>query len=192
MTIQAYLVDLDGTLVDTEIANAKAYSAALKEYGVDVEFNYLLQESKGRNWRQFLPKILAEHAATSVDPEKIADRKKILYQSSLNHSEVNVALVKLLAASKNLLKICLVTTASSENAHAVLKHHNLTDLFNLIITGDDVLKHKPDPAAYLLALEKLNFGPEECLAFEDSPIGVKSATSAGIQVIGISLPRFLQ
>jgi len=192
MTIRAYLVDLDGTLVDTEIANAKAYSAALAECGIEVDFDYLLKESKGKNWRQFLPKILAEHTHADLDPEKIANRKKFLYKSSLNHSAVNQALVELLDSSKNVLKLCLVTTASSENAHAVLKHHNLTGLFSLIITGDDVLKHKPDPEAYLLALSKLNLRPDECLAFEDSPIGMKSARSAGIQAIGISLPRFLQ
>ena len=77
----------------------------------------------------------------------------------------------------------LVTTASEANVRLVLDRYNLAGLFDVIVTGDDVIHHKPDPEAYQLALARLNTNAAECLAFEDSDVGRLSAQAAGIAVV---------
>lgn len=57
--------------------------------------------------------------------------------------------------------------------------------FDPVVTGDDVAVTKPDPAPYLLALERLGCAPATALAFEDSRTGIRAARGAGLTVIAI-------
>lgn len=187
MSIIALLVDLDGTLVDTSAANYAAYAAALAEAGVRLDREVFDARVQGRNWRQFLPDILAESNA-SVAPERIAQRKKDLYPDFMHALAVNVPLVGLIAASRGRLRTALVTTASRDNAQAVLAACDLGMLFEAVVTGDDVKQHKPHPEAYLRAAELLSVDPARCLAIEDSDIGAASAEAAGMGVLYVRLP----
>jgi HAD superfamily hydrolase (TIGR01509 family) len=184
MNFKALLFDLDGTLADTATANAKAYAAALAEVGVFVDLAQLALITQGRNWRQFLPPLL-ETAGVGVAPELVAGRKSFYYAAMLNEVALNTPLIGLLMASRPHLKTALVTTASGINARRLIDVHGLTPLFDVVVTGDDVTHHKPDPEAYLLAAGRLGLPPEDCLAFEDSDIGVASAKAAGVSVIRV-------
>ena len=188
MSIKAFLFDLDGTLADTAIVNARAYAAALAEVGVHVDVLELAQITSGKNWRQFLPALL-ESADIKVEPSTIAERKSFLYVDMIGDILINTSLIMLLNISRPQIKTALVTTASSVNARAIMDCHDLTDLFDVVITGDDVGCHKPDPEAYLLAAQRLNLSPIECLAFEDSEIGIASAHAAGISVVHVVFPK---
>jgi len=68
----------------------------------------------------------------------------------------------------------------------VLAGGRLEGVFQTIVTSEDVPNPKPHPATYLKAVENLGFKPSECVAFEDSPNGIKSAKEAGLRVIGLS------
>jgi beta-phosphoglucomutase-like phosphatase (HAD superfamily) len=70
----------------------------------------------------------------------------------------------------------------------VLRIIDLHREFDFIATRDDVNRGKPDPEIYHLALSELQVAPEETLAIEDSPSGVQSAVSAGINVIAVATP----
>lgn len=68
---------------------------------------------------------------------------------------------------------------------AVLAHHDLTHLFSFVVTGDDTERSKPAPDPYLLALATAGLRPEDCIMFEDSESGVRSAEGAGVDVVRI-------
>jgi HAD superfamily hydrolase (TIGR01509 family) len=77
----------------------------------------------------------------------------------------------------------LVTGSQRPFTEAVLASTALS--FPVMVTGDDVTRTKPDPEPYLLAAKLLNADPDNCVALEDSPNGVASATAAGCQVIAV-------
>jgi HAD superfamily hydrolase (TIGR01509 family) len=77
----------------------------------------------------------------------------------------------------------LVTSSEREFADAVLASTGLA--FPVVVTGDDVAAHKPDPEPYLLAARLLGVAAARCVAFEDSPNGVASAEGAGCLVIAV-------
>ena len=79
----------------------------------------------------------------------------------------------------------LVTTASRSNSIRLLNFHKIEGLFDQCIFGDDVFKHKPHPEPYLFAARVLEVEPKNCIVFEDSKIGEKSARDAGMTVIRI-------
>ena len=181
----AFLFDLDGTLVDTAAANFAAYARALREVGVEVERAAFDAIADGRKWRDFLPPIL-QRAGSTADPARIAARKTALYPEHMGETRVNAALVALLRALRSTpLRTALVTTASAANVRLVLDVHGLLDLFDVIVTGDDVSAHKPDPGAYLLAAARLGIPAAACVAFEDSDAGVASARAAGASVVRV-------
>jgi HAD superfamily hydrolase (TIGR01509 family) len=61
----------------------------------------------------------------------------------------------------------------------------MQELFDVVVTGDDVVRHKPDPEAYRIAAERLAVPVEACLVFEDSDAGVASAVAAGMAVVRV-------
>jgi beta-phosphoglucomutase len=181
--IRAFLVDLDGTLVDTRHANFVAYQAALAEVGVQIDRAKFDSQAFGRNWRQFLPEFLSE-AGVAADPAPIAARKASLYLDAARQVQLNTPLVNLLATRPSGVQIALVTSASAGNVKAIQKAHPvLGELFDGVITGDDVKRHKPDPECYHLAASQLGIAIEDCLVFEDSEIGAAAGRAAGAQVL---------
>ncbi len=181
--IQAYLVDLDGTLVDTRRANFLAYQAALSEVGVAVDQDHFEDRAFGKNWRQFLPAFLSE-AGVAAEPATIAARKAELYQAAAKDVEVNLPLVRLLQSRGSKTRAALVTSASAANVQAILgANAALQGLFDLIVTGDDVKSHKPHPECYLRALDSFDVHPSDCLAFEDSAAGTAAAAAACIPTL---------
>jgi HAD superfamily hydrolase (TIGR01509 family) len=128
-----------------------------------------------------------DQARASVAPEAVAERKKQVYPGLLPGVRLNEPLLQLLRSCRGWMRTALVTTASRSNVDALLQVHGLVSLFDSVVTGDDVAQHKPHPAAYELALQKLALSPEVCVAFEDSDIGEASARAAGVKVIRVSL-----
>lgn len=183
---EAVLVDLDGTLVDTSEVNYQAYANALLEVGVSIARAAFDRQAQGRNWKQFLPAMLAD-AGVARDPADIAKRKSVLYAGLIATARPNHALIGLLKMLKPLCRTALVTTASAVNAGAVLDTHDLRQLFDVVVTGDDVRRHKPDPEAYVLAAQRLSVAPGACLVIEDTDIGVASARAFGSAILKVEM-----
>jgi len=184
--VRALLFDLDGTLADTAEANYLAYAAALAEASVAVDRETFVRVAHGRNWREFLPGIVADQSS-AADPAQIAARKRMLYPEHIRALRLNEGLLSLAQSVRPAQLTGLVTTASRTSVEAIFHHHGLAPLFDVVITGDDVEHHKPHPAAYRLALDKLGVDAAESLAFEDSDIGEQSARAAGMAVIRVTL-----
>lgn len=184
--LAALLLDMDGTLVDTADANFAAYAAALHEVDVSLERETFDRVSQGLHWKQFLPNLLN---GSGAEPAYVAQRKQAIYPQMVTRTRLNGAVLSLAQTLRPALKLGLVTTASEPSVRAVLAVHELTALFDSIVTGDDVAECKPSPDAYLLAAQRLDVQPANCLVVEDSDIGVESARRAGMAVVRVeSLP----
>ncbi|QHI96770.1 HAD-IA family hydrolase [Xylophilus rhododendri] len=188
--IKAYLVDLDGTLADTSEANFRAYAQALQEgAGIDIDRATFEREAFGRNWRQFLPGMI-ERAGVQAEPAGIARRKTELYRQTLVHARFNEALVLLLGSRADGVHAALVTTASAANVASVLAQRpDIAALFDLVVTGDDVQRHKPDPEAYVQAAQRLGVAAGDCLVIEDSDIGMGAGLAFGARVLRVSMQQ---
>ena len=76
-------------------------------------------------------------------------------------------------------KTAVVTTASKENCYDILNQFGLVDLFDLILTHDDISKSKPDPEGFLKAMDYFDAKPTETIIFEDSEVGLEAAEKSG-------------
>lgn len=181
--MKAILVDFDGTLVDSYDANLFAYQVALKNTGHSFD-EALLKMLVGRlAWRPMLAKVLPNQAHLH---SSIAANKRRIYSELTSMVKVNQGLVSLLRLLKGKVSIALVTSASRSSVESLLRDKSLDDLFEVIVSSDDVMKQKPDAEPYIKAAAVLGVHATECVVFEDSDIGVESAKAFGAQILRVS------
>lgn len=208
--IQAWIFDLDGTLVQTERLKAQSYAKAVAELCP----REVSEEQVIEAFKQVVGKSRKEVAEYLISRFDLADSIKSLsgefgaqqiwqifvqlrlrlYEELTRDPEVlrtnqwphNVDLLN--EAHEAGCKTALVTMSTCEQANRVLNVLDLLDRFDFVATRDDVGHGKPDPEIYHLALEALSVPASECLAIEDSPAGVRAGLAAGVNVIAVATP----
>ncbi|MEJ8322443.1 HAD family phosphatase [Kosakonia sacchari] len=178
--IEAILSDMDGTLIDTEIANASAYCYAIAQYGGAITVEDFQQNYAGMSWKAFLPIILPD--ASDETHKAIADLKKSKYVDFFPSTTLYTDVLDFLTHSKQFAPVALVTTASRQAVDGLLRYHGLENFFDAIVSGDDVVNAKPHAEPYLAAATMLGVNIANCIALEDSQVGINSATSARANV----------
>ena len=181
--IKAIITDFDGTLVNTLAANFHAYKEACNRYGYDLTKEQY-KEWYGLRYDDLCKKI----GISSENKPLIKEFKKKIYPSYFEYLKLNEGLMRFIISCKTQgIKTCIASTASRENLYNVLNYFNIKNYFDIIITGENVNKGKPDPEVYNMALTLLDCEPDEALAFEDSNVGCEAAYNAEINYIKVKL-----
>lgn len=183
--IKALLFDLDGTLFDSKVANIKAYTSAFNDVGITLDedrYKSLFGLKYVDMIKTLQPKI------DSNTMNKIQDLKSDYYLKYISLVTPNLALIQLIRSVRGKFKIGLVTTASEINVTNLIYDSDLTEsMFDVIVTGENVKKGKPDPECYILAFTKLGLKAQECCIFEDSKVGIEAAKLSGAYTIKVSI-----
>jgi len=189
--IKGLLLDLDGTLINSEKAFFTSFKKIIKE---ELNINITKEDYKKYELEQntMLLKWLREE---NKIPKNILDNDimQLIYTDYLEEFKriieekeaiENFALLKQL---KNLkIKLALITTCRRLYLNILIKNLNLENLFDIIIAREDVQNLKPNPEAYIKGLKHLKLKKEECLAIEDSKRGIDSSISTGLKTIQVS------
>lgn len=177
------MIDLDGTLIDTRMVNYLSYKEAMEPYGYSIDYRYYCNFCNGRYYLDFLPGITTDDQNVL---SAIHKHKTSAYRKYLSEAVVNWTLVDIAKHCKPEYKVALVTTASKRNTYDILEKFQLVDIFDLILTREDVTKSKPDPEGYIKAMDFFGASGEESIIFEDSDVGVEAAKRAGAHVYIVS------
>ena len=92
------------------------------------------------------------------------------------------------SAVQQELRLAIASNSPRDWVVPHLEHHGLLAYFERIVTGDEVLRAKPDPALYMLAIRELGVTPQAAVAFEDSPHGVTAAKAARLGCVAVPGP----
>ena len=189
-TIAAILLDMDGTLLDTETVYLEASIAALGSLGYTDGVEALCHSMIGlpgpdceRMFIDHFGKDFPLHRANRAFATHCSDIMRL--GPPLKPGAI--ALLDAIDAAK--LPKAIVTSSSRRTADQHLGLAGIGDRFDAILTRDDVRRGKPNPDLYLLAAERLGAQPAACLAIEDSTPGVAAAHAAG--TITIMAPDIL-
>lgn len=157
----------------------------LREFGLEIDKTFYQTRISGR----LNPAIVAD-LLPQLDPvagQNFCDRKEARFRELAPQLLPLNGLSDLLHwAEMHQLKQGVVTNAPPENVHHTLKALHLESQFDQVVIADLLGVGKPDPAPYLHALQQFGLQPDQTIAFEDSPSGIRSAVAAGIPTIGIA------
>lgn len=181
-----YLFDMDGTLVNSEPLKGQALALACKDYGAEVDFN-IYKDVMGESWPVVTGHFFS-HANIAPELKEFNQHFRAHYERLLDENlTLNPGAKAYLENLKSAGKQCaVVSSAATWMVDNILQSLQLSGMFDVVITQEHVTKHKPDPEAYQLALNKLNVSPERTLVFEDSYAGVEAGTASGCDVIAIA------
>lgn len=190
MRIKAVIFDMNGTIVDDEPLHEEAMRKVCKIHGVELSHEEFAKEYIGRPDNECFQEIIRRHGVKGVPVNELMGQKAREYISFI-HDETTPERLKIVPGVLRLLKslqkqflLALATGARREEAMAILELFGIKKFFGVIVTVEDVLRGKPDPEPYQLAVQRLGVRPEECVAIEDSPHGIRSAKRANIYSIG--------
>ena len=187
-------------MADTDHYHRRVFTTMLQPYGIHMDDDYYDRECSGQSNRNLRAKLLPdmseeEGSAVLVEKERLF---RELCQHELEPLAGFIDLVQRL--QREGVKLAAVTNAPRPNAVMMLQHFGLASAahpvspegcsgpngsFDTVVLGDDCQRAKPDPEAYLLAMQRLGVAPHECVVFEDSKSGVTAGVRAGARVCGV-------
>ena len=178
--IKAVIFDLDGTLLDTEKLLVKYWCRAANELGFPMTSEQALRIRSLTH--RLVPPLFKEWFGESCDYMKIRARRMELMQEHIDRYglDVKAGAAELLSylGEKGYLR-AVATATDIERAGRLLKTAGLYGSFDRIISASMVEWGKPKPDIYIYAAKQLGLEPQECIAVEDSPNGIISASDAG-------------
>jgi len=178
---EGYIFDCDGTLADSMSLHHRAWQHAFREHGASFEYG----------WDIFLSLAGVGHADTvrkmnarfgdMLDPDGVTHTKEGWY--ALHVDDVRpitpvTDYARALAARG--AKIAVASGGPRWMVSRTLHAIGMEELFQAVVTQDDIVRSKPDPEIFLTAAKRLGVEPRNCVVFEDSHLGIAGAKSAGM------------
>jgi HAD superfamily hydrolase (TIGR01509 family) len=187
--MSAILFDMDGTLIDSEPLWLKTEIEVMAEVGCHWDEQDQINCLGGPAERT--ERYMQERSQNIKPYGYFINRLHEVMRTKINNElDLIPNALSLLKECKDAgIKTALVTASSRDLMTIVLKRFP-PGTFDVVVSGDDVEKSKPDPAPYLLAAKQLSVDILKCLVLEDSLTGVQSGLSSGAKVIGI--PHLVQ
>ncbi|MBI3109476.1 HAD family phosphatase [Candidatus Daviesbacteria bacterium] len=186
--IKAVIYDFDDTMVDSDSLHIESWEANLKEHNVNIEGfkKWRAENLMGRSSTENA-KSIVKHYGMNIDPEVFYKRKvEIFMKIAVDKLKLLPGLIKSLKLFKRAgLRLAISTGSPRKYVEAVLNKYGLTKYFDVIVTSEDITRSKPDPQMYLIASDRLELSPAECIVIEDTQAGIQSATAAGCKCIAV-------
>jgi len=180
---KAFIFDLDGTLINSEKYHADGF-----QHAVETLSGYRLTAPERREFFEshthiFAPALAARHGL-DLDTNEVLSLKR-QHVDRHYQTEVLPGAQAFMAAWREEMRMALASNSPRAFVKRALVDAGWIDLFESVVTADDVSRRKPDPDMILATLHRLELRPEDVMIFEDSPPGVAAARAAGCDVLMI-------
>jgi HAD superfamily hydrolase (TIGR01509 family) len=179
---------MDGVIIDSHPAHRAAWKSFLESVGhetSDSELDFILD---GGRREEILTHFLGELPPARI--KEYGKRKDELLRKHGRAIQPMPGIIDLLdQLSREGIPTAVTTSAGRRRALGTLEELGIGHYFRTIVTGDDVVAGKPDPAIYCLAAERMRESPDDLLAIEDGVSGVKAARAAGMRCLGVGHSR---
>lgn len=178
---EALLFDWDGTLANSAPLYVRAWAAALATSGATMDAEWY-QARHGLSEQALITAFEAETGLV-VDRRRVVDTVRKTYLADLEMLEEIEAVTAFARRRLGQRPMAIASGGPAALVGPSLRALGLEDLFDAIVTVDDVARPKPSPDLFEEAARRLGVGPGRCLAFEDSETGVAAALAAGCEVV---------
>ena len=180
MNFPGIVFDVDGTLVDSNDAHARAFVDTFHSFGYEVAFEKV-RPLIGTGSDRLIPELIGRYE------EAVAGRKKTIFlerhlPTVRGFPRVEPLLQTLKAKG---FKLAVASSAAKDELDALLALTGARDCFDQQTDAEDVGRSKPDPDVVRVALSKLGLPPDRCVMVGDTPYDAAAARAAGVAFIGL-------
>ncbi len=184
---RAVLWDMDGTLIDSEELHWISWRNTMTNEDITISREQFLSSFGQRN-DSIIPRWLGA-ASTPERIERIGNAKEEMYRDLVRRDGVS----PLPGVTNWLHRLhsqgwlqAIASSAPRANVEAILEALAAADIFQTIVSAEDVHRGKPDPEVYLTAAARVGALPGRCIVVEDAESGIEGARNAGMKSIGVS------
>ncbi len=179
------IFDVDGTLIDSNDAHARAWVDALAEAGIDVPFEQV-RRLIGMGGDKLMPEVCTIEQESPQGKQISEHRTEIFktrYQPTVQGFPEAAALLKRLA--EDGYKLGVATSAKEDELQDLLRIASANDFFTITTTSSDAEQSKPEPDIVQAALARMELQPDEAVMIGDTPYDIEAATKAGVPIIAV-------
>jgi beta-phosphoglucomutase-like phosphatase (HAD superfamily) len=177
----AYIFDCDGTLADSMPLHHQGWIHALHKHGARFEFGWDLFMSRAGKSIELTVLELNEQFGLTLDATLVAADQRAHFDAlapGVLALEEVVAFARDRAAAG--FPVSVASGGDAATVHQTLRTIGVSELFQVVVTVEEVEHGKPAPDLFLLAAQRMAVSPERCLVFEDSLLGIEAAHRAGM------------
>jgi beta-phosphoglucomutase len=184
---RAVILDMDGVVLDSMPTHLRTWQQTLAPLGIDLTRHdlYPLEGVPTEPTAQRLTQRFLGRACSADEARRLAQMKRALFRQQFEPVAVPGIVPLLYDLRGRGFSLGLVTGSARSVVDESLVPTGLAELFDVVITGDQGSRGKPDPEPYRLAAEGLGMLPADCLVVENAPLGIQSATGAGMQCVAL-------
>jgi beta-phosphoglucomutase-like phosphatase (HAD superfamily) len=183
--IKGLIFDCDGTLVDSMPLHMKAWEEAFKQFEIYFDYDFLFAQ-KGMKETEIIEKY-NQNFGTNLIPREIVSAKHEYFQKNIESVTPIQPIVDIAKYYFKKLPLAIVSGSVKDIVHKELKVIGIIELFDAILTADDPFKPKPSPDIFIVAAQKIQVDPKNCIVFEDGDPGLEAAINAGMQIVDVRL-----
>ncbi len=175
---KALIFDLDGTLSDSLPVHIASWNAVCEKLNCTFD-ERILVEMTGAPTLSFAERIKREQNL-EISADELVVLKQQEFWKNINQIKPHDAVIELMKNAHGKIPMAVGTGASRTSAMLQMKELGIDQLFDFIVTADDVDRHKPEPDTFLRCAELMGVDPEFCQVFEDGELGMQAAQTAGM------------
>ncbi len=186
MSLGAVIFDWDGVVVDSSAHHERSWEILAERRKLSLPGDHF-KKGFGKKNNVIIPDLGWATEAAAV--ASLAGEKEEIYRSLVRAEGIDpLPGVRGLLALLQTAGIRRAIGSSTERANLdlLLDLMDLRKFFEVIVSGEEVIHGKPDPAIFLLAAERLGLPPLDCLVIEDALVGIEAARRAGMTVLGVA------
>ena len=181
----AVILDIDGTLVDSNDAHARAWVDAFAEYGITVAFDHV-RRAIGMGGDKLMPEVSGLDESSDLG-QRISSRRgeifRARYLPAIRGFPHTRELIERFAADG--FELSVASSAKEDELHPLLERAGVSDLLHRRTSSEDAGNSKPDPDIVVAALKQTGCAPERAIMLGDTAYDVAAARRAGIEIVGL-------
>jgi HAD superfamily hydrolase (TIGR01509 family) len=186
--VQAIVFDFDGLLMDTETTMVESWQTEWAYHGLELDLDGFWP-GHGGDVSEDRYAVLAAAVGAGYDRAE-SHARRMAHRDRLHASlDFRPGIREWISSARELgLRVAIASSSPRSWVVGHLERVDAVKLFDEIVTGDEVPAHKPDPAIYRLALQRLGVPGSAAIAVEDTPHGVEAAQAAGMYAVAVPNP----